>query len=135
MIPKVDNIRIGEELEIVEEPSFTYSIDFGNNRIVKNIDGLEAMKQAIYLILNTERYKYLIYDWNYGIELTDLLGKDKAYVYSEFKRRIREALMADERITDVTDFLFETLNKNTILVRFTVHTIFGDVETSREVSV
>src|SRR5690625_336636 len=107
MIPKIDNISIGEEIQIVEEPTFTYGIDFENNRIVKNIDGLEAMEQAIYLILNTERYRYLIYDWNYGVELSDLFGKDKAYIYSELKRRIKEALMTDNRITDVTNFEFE----------------------------
>lgn len=135
MIPKIDNISIGEEIQIVEEPTFTYGIDFENNRIVKNIDGLEAMEQAIYLILNTERYRYLIYDWNYGVELSDLFGKDKVYIYSELKRRIKEALMTDNRITDVTNFEFENPDRDTIHVKFTVHTIFGDIETSREVCV
>lgn len=134
MIPKIENIQIGEEIEIVEEPTFTWKIDFENKRVIGYTDEIEAMKQAIYLILNTERYRHEIYDWNYGIELSDLFGKDKAYVYPELKRRIREALMADDRITDVTDFEFES-NRNTILARFTVNTVFGDTEASREVNI
>ncbi|MFQ8776837.1 MAG: DUF2634 domain-containing protein [Roseburia sp.] len=27
------------------------------------------MKQAIYNILNTERYQYIIFSWDYGVEL------------------------------------------------------------------
>ena len=135
MIPKIENIPIGEELEVVEEPTYTWKIDFENKRIVGYTDGLEAMKQAIYLILNTERYKHEIYDWNYGVELSDLFGKDKAYVYPELKRRIREALMVDDRITDVTDFEFESIDRNTILARFTVNTVFGNTEASKEVNI
>lgn len=133
MIPKIENINIGDEIEIVEEPTYTWKIE--GNRIVGNTDGLEAMEQAIYLILNVERYKHKIYDWDYGVELANLFGKDKAYVYSELKRRIKEALMTDNRITDVTNFEFENPDRDTIHVKFTVHTIFGDIETSREVRV
>lgn len=135
MIPKIENIKIGDEIKIVEEPTFTWKIDFENKRVMGYTDEIEAMKQAIYLILNTERYRYEIYDWNYGIELSDLFGKDKAYVYPELKRRIKEALMADDRITDVTDFEFESIDRNTILATFTVHTIFGDVEAERVVTI
>ena len=133
MIPKIEDINIGDEIEIVEEPTFTWKIE--GNRIVGYTDGLEAMEQAIYLILNTERYKHEIYDWDYGVELTDLFGKDKAYVYSELKRRIREALIVDNRIIDVTNFEFESIDRNTILETFTVHTVFGDIKASREVEI
>ncbi len=74
MIPKIDSINIGEEIEIVEEPTHTWKIK--GNRIIGYTDEIEAMEQAIYLILNIERYKHEIYDWNYGIELADLFGKD-----------------------------------------------------------
>lgn len=133
MIPKIENINIGDEIEIVEEPTYTWKIE--GNRVAGYTDEIEAMEQAIYLILNTERYKHEIYDWNYGVELADLFGKDKAYVYSELKRRIKEALMTDSRIMDVSNFEFENPDRDTIHARFTVHTIFGDIETFEEVSV
>ena len=67
-------------------------------------DDIEAVKQAIYKILNTERYQYPIYSWNYGVELADLFGKPIAYVLPEIPRRIKEALVADDRIIDATAF-------------------------------
>ena len=135
MIPKIENINIGDEIEIVEEPSLTYALDFETGEIKGYKDELEAMKQVVFKILNTERYKYLIYDWGYGVELADLYGKDKAYVYSELKRRFREALMTDSRIIDVDNFTFESPKHDIVHVKFTVSTIFGDIDTSREVVV
>lgn len=132
MIPKIKNINIGDELEIAKEPTYTWKIE--GNRIIGYTDGIEAMKQAIYLMLNVERYRYLIYDWNYGVELADLFGKDKSYIYSELKRRIKEALLIDDRIISVDEFIFESKKKNTINLRFIVNTIFGEIKTSREVS-
>lgn len=98
------------------------------------VDGLDAMRQAIYLVLNTERYAYRIYSWNYGVELESLYGTQMDYAMSEVKRRIAEALLQDSRITAVNQFEFETSGEN-LHVRFAVHTIFGDVEAERTVRI
>lgn len=97
-------------------------------------DELEAMKQAIYKILNTERYQYIIYSWNYGIETVDLFGEPITYVYLELKRRIKEALTQDSRIVSVDAFSFK-VDKGKVHVIFTVHSIFGDVEAERAVDI
>ena len=89
-------------------------------------DELEAVRQAIYKILNTERYQYLIYSWNYGIELADLFGQPIPYVYAEIQRRITEALLQDDRITDVYDFDFSN-NSDDVLCKFSVKTRFGEI--------
>lgn len=135
MIPKLEDVSIGQKIEITQQPTLTYKIDFEKNRIVKIVDGIEAMKQTIYLILNTERYQHEIYDWNYGFEVSDLVGKPRAFVYPEFKRRIREALMVDDRITGVDDFEFSAPSRGVVAVSFTVHTVFGDINMSRGVRV
>ncbi|MBU5436378.1 DUF2634 domain-containing protein [Tissierella sp. MSJ-40] len=135
MIPKLEDINIGEEIEIVEQPTFTYRFNFETGEITGYKDGKEAMEQAIYKILETERYKYEIYDWDYGFEVSDLFGKPKPYVYSELKRRIREALLDDDRILEVDNFIFETSEKDVVHTRFTVHTIFGDIDGLKEVNV
>lgn len=44
-----------------------------------------------------------------------------------------EALLQDERITDVDEFTFERSERNTLNVSFTVRTIFGDIENEIEV--
>jgi len=126
--------ELQQDIEIVTEPSYTYKIDFENGVVTGYIDGLEAIKQAIFKILNTERYEYPIYSWNYGIELKDLFGQPIPYVLPELKRRITEALMQDDRILSVDNFSFET-NKNKVHVTFTVQTIFGDVEAEKVVSI
>lgn len=117
-----------------EKPSTTYKLNDNYSRVHGLAYGIEAVKQAIYLILNIERYEYIIYSWNYGIELTDLLGKPIPYITSELKRRISEALLVDSRITDVCEFEFEH-NKKILLCRFKVKTIFGIIEAEKAVSV
>ena len=59
--------------------------------------------QAVYLILNVERYAFPIYSRDYGSELSDLIGTPRDYAISEIKRRITEALTQDDRITSVDD--------------------------------
>ena len=121
------------ELEEEQQPSLTFGIDFEKGRIVGMIDGLEAVKQAVFLILQTERYRYLIYSADYGSELEGLIGRDPLFVQSEIKRRIREALMQDDRIEDVTNFNIR-FNGDSALVRFTVVSVFGDFEAEQEVT-
>lgn len=108
-------------------PSYTPKIDFERNRIIGTIDDLEAMEQAIYLILQTERYESLIYNWYYGVEFDTLIGKSRELITSELERRIREALLEDDRINRITDFNIEFTSDKAI-VTFTVNTIFGDIE-------
>ena len=133
MIPVVnDGLQI--DFEIEDQPTFTHKLNIDETLIMGFTDGLEAMKQAIYLILNIERYDYLIYSWNYGIELVDLFGRPITFVLPELKRRITEALMQDERIQSVDAFLFET-KKGKVHATFTAHTIFGDVDAERVVNI
>ncbi|HOA84221.1 MAG TPA: DUF2634 domain-containing protein [Thermodesulfovibrio thiophilus] len=133
MLPAV-NDDLQKDFEIEEETSHTYKLDLDNSTIAGYVDDLEAMKQAIYLILNIERYEYLIYSWNYGIELNDLYGQPIPFVLPELKRRVTEALVQDSRILGVDNFSFET-NKGKVHATFTVHTIFGDVEAERVVTI
>ena len=129
MIPRA-SIEIEIVPEEVIETSRTYKLS--GNRIQGYTDGLEALKQAIYKVLNTERYEYPIYSFNYGIELESLIGKDPVYVQIELKRRIRECLLRDERITAVDNFRFEVAGDE-IKCTCDVHSIYGDLTVSREV--
>jgi len=122
----------GDDFELItlalqSRSSDTYKLEIDRNRIRGRADGREAVRQAVYLILNVERYAYPIYSRNYGIELADLAGKPKDYAMSEMKRRITQALTQDERITGVDQWEF-ILNRNKVLVSFTVHTVFGELE-------
>lgn len=131
MIPQSD---INFELATEETPQTSRTYKITGNRIHGYTDGLDALKQAIYKILNTERYEYPIYNFNYGIDLESLVGKDRTYVQIELKRRISECLLQDERITGVDNFRFEG-SGDVLKCTFDVHSIFGNLTISREVSI
>ena len=95
---------------------------------------MEAIKQAIYLTLNINRYEYVIYDWNYGVEFTDLVGVEKDYAKVLIESRIKDALLQDDRIEAITDFEF-VQNKKSITAYFVVKTIFGDIEMEKAVRI
>jgi len=123
-----------QNFEIEEQPTHTYKMHLTNELVRGYTDSQEAMKQAIYKILSTERYQYVMYSWNYGIELLDLYGEPISYVCPELRRRITEALTWDERIKSVDDFEFEVLKKGEVHVHFTAHTVFGDMDIEKVVN-
>lgn len=133
MIPSTTAF-LEQDFEITEQPTHTYKMNLESNLIRGYTDGQEAMKQAIYKILNTERYQYVMYSWNYGIELLDLYGEPVSYVCPELERRITEALTWDDRIRTVDNFEFNISKKGEILVTFTAHTVFGDVVAEKVVN-
>lgn len=120
--------------QIETQPGFTHKLDIARQRVRGTTNERDAVLQAVYLILNVERYAYQIYSRNYGSELTDLIGRSKDYAMSELKRRITEALLQDDRITSLSDWDFETGQKS-VRANFVIHTIYGDVEASKEVDI
>lgn len=133
MIPSVNNL-LTTNLEVVTQPSKNYKMHIQDDIVIGICDKLEAMIQVIYKILNTERYIYPIYSWNYGIELADLFGEPVSYVCAEIERRVTEALTQDDRIKSVSDFEFDISKKHMVVCTFLVHTIFGDVKTEKGVA-
>jgi len=113
-------------------PSLTYQIK--DNHIEGTIDGVEAVAQAINLILSSERFEHEIYSTDYGIETKDLIGADREFVRGDLERRISEALAEDDRIEGIEDFAisFDRENAN---VSFTAKTIFGDVPEERSITI
>lgn len=129
----------GDDLDLITfavetQPSYTHKLDIDRNRVRGMTDERGAVLQAVYLILNVERYAFPIYSRNYGSELSDLIGKPKDYAMSEIKRRITEALLQDDRITSLDGWEFE-MGRNWVTARFTVHTIYGDVSAQKEVDI
>lgn len=98
------------------------------------VDGLEALRQAIYKILATEQYEYPIYSFNYGIAWKALIGKERPYVRAEMKRMIQEALLRDDRIREVDGFEF-SFQGDICQCSFHVFSIYGDIKMEMEVPV
>lgn len=133
MIPS-SNISFATDIVRIKHPNKTYRMNIEAEKISGNTDEIEAIKQAIYKILNTERYQYLIYSDDYGIELQDLFGEPLPYVYPELERRITDALVWDDRILSVTDFEFNN-KKGEVLTKFICHTEFGDIKAEKVVRI
>lgn len=134
MIPSVNNI-LNTEMTIETQPSKNHKMHIGKDFINGKCDTIEAMKQVIYKILNTERYQHIIYSWGYGVQTIDLYGEPVTYVCPELERRITEALTCDDRIDSCNNFIFNTSLKGVVKVNFTVHTIFGDVNADKVVNI
>lgn len=121
-----------EDFTIQDIPSKTYKLNVERNIIEGTCDGVEAIKQTIYCILNTERFEYLIYSWDYGVELKNLIGEKSTFVVPEIERLIKEALIQDDRIEDVVDFEF-TQNHEKMIVNFRVITQNEEIDVVKEV--
>ncbi len=134
------------DLEVYENndssTSLTYEIIKENDSIKGYIDEINAIKQAIYKILMTEKGKFDIYDDDFGIKLDDIIGQDVHYAQSVLPMRIKEALLTDSRISDVYDFSFSYFNNNSIvsdkgsiIVKFFVASVFGELSQELEVNI
>lgn len=126
MLPDIENFEdLVSEFEEVQQSNQTFAINMTSNVIGGKIDDLDALRQSIYLMLNIEADQYIIYPYTYGIKTLDLIGRPSYYVMAILPERIKETLLSDNRITDVSDFEFE-VNGNKIHTKFVVHTIYGD---------
>ncbi len=132
MLPDLGT-AINVAIQVEETKSKNYKMHLHEEYVAGYADKLEAMKQVVFKILSTERYKYKIYSWDYGVELENLFGKPVDYVVPELRRRIRDALIQDERIIEVDEFDFDTSKCSVVAVNFTVHTIYGDFVSGKEV--
>ena len=129
----------GENLDLInfvfdEQPSYTHKLDIDRKKVSGMTDERDALYQAIYLILNVDRYAFPIYSWHYGIEKTDLIGKPKDYVMSELKRRVNDAIGQDDRITGTGEWVFEG-GRHSIHAAFIVYTIYGEIKMETEVDI
>ena len=126
------------DLTILEEqiqPSRTYHLDLVRKRVTSMIDGPDAIIQAVRKILYTERYAYVIYSSQYGVELDRLIGQEYDFIVSDIKRTLTEALLMDNRIISLENFEMEKTGLDTMEVNFLVNSIEGEINFSAEVKI
>ncbi|MGF7045677.1 phage baseplate assembly protein W [Paenibacillus sp. DS2015] len=110
------------------ETSKTYAINFATGDIGGEVDGLEAIKQYVVKAIKTARFRFAIYDTDYGSEIDDLIGQDVsvALLDTEIPRAIKEAIIFDDRILDVYDFEL-TREGDCLYVSFYVETTESNI--------
>ena len=124
-LPEV--IGFDTDIVVASQPSKTWIIDRNTMQVSCMDKGLEAMRQAVEIALNVERYKWTIYSTNFGSELNDLVGEDEAYIIAEIPRLVEGALSPDNRVVSVDNYVYKKTDTNSMTVSFTVHTVFGDL--------
>ncbi len=117
-----------------DQPSLTWIADPVTRRLRGRGDNYEAVRQAVEVIVNVERFRWQIYSPNFGIELDGLLGNDPGFAASELQRRLSDAFLPDSRILGISDFSY-TFENGVLTAEVTVNTVFGPVKTGVEVTV
>lgn len=124
-LPEV--IGFDTDITIKSVPSKTWIIDRNAMQVASMDAGLESVRQAVEIALNVERFRWQIYNTNFGSELTDLVGEDEAYIVAELPRMVEDALSPDGRVVSVDNYEFKR-NGDSLTVSFSVHTVFGDLQ-------
>ena len=125
---------VGNDLPLFEE----YAWDFERDRFLYDANGWHilltgnpALEVWIYKALKTERFEYLAYSWQYGIELKPFIGKVMGVDerYSELRRVITECLMVNPYIRSIDSFSITPENRAELIrVHITLTTVYGEVE-------
>lgn len=93
------------------------------------VSGIKALKVWITKILHTQLNRYQIYaGTSYGANIEDLVigkGYSTAFIQSELRREIETALLQNEDIEYVLDFVL-TRDKDKLDISFTVGTVYGE---------
>ena len=130
MLPQ-SNIDLSRGVVFQDQPSLTWIADPVTNRLRGRGDNWEAVRQAVEVIVNVERFKWQIYTPNFGTDYGGLLGTDPGYAASELRRRLEDAFLPDNRILGIKDYA-NTFRDVSLTVTFTALTVFGDVPGSME---
>ena len=124
--PQIESDLNGNSIQY-RQPNLTYRI--GENTVNGRIsNSLEAVKQAVKCILETERYSNPIYDDDYGIELEQYKGADYGKIVAGIETTLRDALLQDDRITNVVVTNIKRLDTDSCKIEFDVYTIYGNYQ-------
>lgn len=130
----IQTMQAAQDLPIFKELDWDFEnncfrYDSSGHHIL--LEGAEALKVWIYKALATERYRYLAYSWQYGIELKPFIGLVMSVEerISELKRIIIECLMVNPYITSIDSFDF-TQDGASAHVEIQLTTVYGEVSVS-----
>lgn len=122
-----EGITLTTAVDVVSYPSETWKFDRAAGRLTGRLDRLEAVKQAVEIMLNVRRFRWQIYTPNFGSIFDDLPGQDFSFCASEIERRAKDALSVDGRIQSLDGFSFDR-DGDRLTVNFSVNTVYGSFE-------
>lgn len=102
------------------QPGLTYYINSATGHISSMVDNKEALVQAIYKALDTEKYGYLIYGWLYGLDMEPFIGQDLDYIQTNLKSYVEDCLLQDDRVESIQNFKVTQQDIDSCLITFDV---------------
>lgn len=125
-------IDLSQGVVFQDQPSLTWIADPVTHRLRGRGDNYEAVRQAVEITVNVERFRWQIYTPNFGIELDGLLGTELGFAASELRRRLEDAFLPDSRILGLSAFAYD-FRDGALTAAVTVDTVFGPVQANVEV--
>lgn len=122
-----------EQLQKCRVPK-EYGINFHTGQLTGEIvEGAEAIKVWIWLALQTPRYRYYAYSWDYGSEFENLIGQgySEEYIETEMRRMTEDCLLINENIQSISNFSV-SIKDSALCVSLTANTLYGDILFSNE---
>jgi len=131
---------LDDDEDIVEAEEETtkqtdYEIDFTTGALTgRIISGLPALIQWIRLAIETKKYVFNQFSWDYGCEISDLIGKESSleYIRSEVSRMLTDTLSGNTDIESIAD-LDVNVDNDKLNIKFTVNTVYGSKEVAANV--
>lgn len=126
--------EMSQAAQITEIPR-EYGINFETGQLTgKIVEGIEAIKVWIWAALRSERFRYPIYSWDYGVSVEQYIGKvvSDEYLQADCADEITEAMLINPYITDIDDFQAEKIGDH-LHISFTAVTTLGNTEVSYDV--
>lgn len=141
LLPEIYDVPMSDSLQtdITNDEQVSlpreYAWDFEKNDFILKdgkfviVEGIEALRVWTWKALHTPRFRYDIYDENYGHDIETLIGKNFSYelMEAEIKRFVTECLTRNEYITGITNFSMKKVNKR-VSISFTEKTTFDDID-------
>ena len=90
------------------------------------VDGIKAVRQAVWHIVNTERYAFANTPPNAGIELNQFINRSANYFRARIENVVRSALMQDDRILSVNLIRTEKTGHRSVVAWFLIVCVFGE---------
>lgn len=144
MLPDIDFTELLDEEgeEDYNEGNYTFKLNHETGEISRElITGAESVEQFVLLALRTPRFEHAIYSDQFGSEVLDLLKSSgikegepvtSAYLASEIERLCIEAIIYDDRVEDIVDFVLKLEKENEVHISFKV-LVMGEVAEIEEV--
>ena len=117
-----------QEIPLYTEVAWDYrrNVPIMENGAFKKVTGNEAIRVWCYKALQVERFNHIIYTWNYGNELENLIGTPytRTLAHAEAERYVKECLLINPYITSISN-VESSFEDGLLFISCDLNTVYG----------